>query len=116
MPMPEQILDAVAVENVKSIAGGSAFYHNLAMANAVQHQNLAQQNAIAEQAALGVARLAAIKTLVETDPSEAMSTQKMMTGNDVANTMQSLLAALNSGGQGVKAMQTTPPETGKGAA
>ena len=109
MPIAESIIDSVAIDNVKSIAGGSAFYANLAMANAVQHQNLTQQNAIAEQAALGVARLVAVKGLVETDPAEAVATNKMMTGNDVASSMQSLLAALNSGGQGVKSMQTTPP-------
>lgn len=109
MALPEQIVDSVAIDNVKSIAGGSAFYANLAMANAVQHQNLAAQNAIGEHAAMGIARLAAVKSLVESDPSEAISMNKMMTGNDVASQMQALLAALNSGGQGVKSMQTTPP-------
>jgi len=113
MPLPEQIVDSVAIANVKAVAEGGAFYSNLAMANAVQHQNLSQQNAVAEQAATGVVRLSALKGIVETDPIQAMAINKMMTGNDTASQMQALLAALNSGGQGVKAVAVTPPESAK---
>ena len=113
MPIPEDIIQSVAIDNVKTIASGpsvnSQFYQGLAMANAVHNQNLSQQNAIAEQNAMGVARLATVKQLIEVDPTESVAVNKMMTGNDVASQMQSLLAALNSGGQGVKSMQTTPP-------
>lgn len=119
MPIPEAITESVAVDNLKVVAGGpasnAAFYSGLAMSNAVQHQNLTQQNALAEQAAMGVARIAAVKGLVEADPTQAMAINKMMTGNDVASQMQALLAALNSGQQGTKSAQTTPPETGKTA-
>jgi hypothetical protein len=115
MPIPEQIVDSVAIDNVKSIAGGSAFYSNLAMANAVHHQALAQANAISEQNAMGVARLSAVKQLVEVDPAQSVALNKIMTGNDVAAQMQALLAALNSGQQGTKSAQTTPPQTGSGS-
>jgi hypothetical protein len=113
MPIPDQIVDSVAIANTKAVAEGAAFYSNLAMANSVQHQNLTQQNALAEQSAMGVARLAAVKNLIEADPAQAMAVNKMMTGNDVASQMQALLAALNSGQQGAKSAQSTPPETGK---
>jgi len=111
--IPSEILSAVAIDNVKTIASGPAvnsqFYQGLAMSNAVHNQNLTQANAIAEQNAMGIARLAQIKAMIEVDPSEAQSINKMMTGNDVASQMQSLLAALNSGAQGVKAAVNTPP-------
>jgi len=113
MPLPEQIIDSIAIDNVKTIAGApavnSSFYQGLAMGNAVHNQNLSQQNAIAEQNAMSVARLALAKQLTEVDPSESIATNKLLTGNDVASQMQSLLAALNSGAQGVKAQAITPP-------
>ena len=105
----------IAIDNVKTIAAApavnSSFYQGLAMGNAVHNQNLSQQNAIAEQNAMGVARLATVKQLIEVDPTESVAVNKMMTGNDVASQMQSLLAALNSGTQGVKATVITPPLT-----
>ena len=117
MPIPESITESVAVDNLKVVAGGPAsnvaFYGGLAMKSAVLNQDLAQQNAIAEQNAMGVARLAAVKQLVEVDPAQSVALNKMMTGNDVAAQMQALLAALNSGQQGVKSAQSTPPETKK---
>jgi hypothetical protein len=113
MPIPEDIVTSVAVDNVKTIAGGPAtnsqFYQGLAMGNAVHNQNISQQNALAEQNAMGVARLATVKQLIEVDPTESAAVNKLMTGNDVASQMQALLAALNSGAQGVKAQVVTPP-------
>jgi len=113
MPIPEDIIQSIAIDNVKTIAAGPAvnsqFYQGLAMGNAVHNQNLSQQNAIAEQNAMGVARLATVKQLIEVDPTESVAVNKLMTGNDVASQMQSLLAALNSGAQGVKAQVVTPP-------
>lgn len=52
-----------------------------------------------------------VEMLLTTSPQEATSASKILTGNDVASQMQALLAALNSGQQGVKAAQTTPPVT-----
>jgi hypothetical protein len=37
---PEKIVESVAIDNLKTIAGGPAFYANLAMSNAVQNQDL----------------------------------------------------------------------------
>jgi len=53
----------------------------------------------------------AVELLLTADASEAAALSKILTGNDVASQMQALLAALNSGQQGVKSAQTTPPTT-----
>lgn len=115
MPIPDQIVESVAVDNVKAVAGGSAFYSNLAMSNAVSIQNLQQQEALNSARAMEVARLNAVhggsKFTYELGAEEARANQKLLTGDSVAQQMQSLLAALNSGGQGVKSMGITPPPT-----
>lgn len=104
MPVPQEALDAVAHNNVKTIGEAGAFYASLAMADAV-----------ADQRAFGeirrAATSAAVKNLLEADPIEAVSTLKVLSGNDSAQTLATLLAALNSGQQGVKVAQTTPPVT-----
>jgi len=113
MPIPEEIIESIAIDNIKTIAAGPAvnsqFYQGLAMGNAVHNQNLSQQSAISEQSAIGIARLATVKQLIEVDPIESVAVNKILTGNDVASQMQTLLAALNSGAQGVKAQVVTPP-------
>lgn len=115
MPIPDMITESVAIDNVKTIASGpsvnSQFYQGLAMGNAVANQNLQQQQAVAEANSMGIARLASISKLIEIDPTESVAINKVMTGNDVASQMQSLLAALNSGGQGVKSLVVTPPKS-----
>lgn len=119
MPIPDPITESVAVDNVKTIAAGPAtgvaFYGNLAMANAVANQNLQQQEALNSARAMEVARLNAVhggsKFTYELGAEEARANQKLLTGDSVAQQMQSLLAALNSGGQGVKSMGITPPPT-----
>ena len=112
MPIPEEIIESIAIDNIKTIAAGPAvnsqFYQGLAMGNAVHNQNLSQQSAISEQSAIGIARLATVKQLIEVDPIES-AVNKILTGNDVASQIQTLLAALNSGAQGVKAQVVTPP-------
>ena len=113
MALPEEIVTSVAIDNVKTIASGpsvnSQFYQGLSMGNAVHNQNMSQQNAIAEQNAIGVARLTAIKQLIEVDPLEAIAVNKVMTGHDLGSQITALLSALNSGGMAVKSNFVTPP-------
>lgn len=110
-----QISDSVVADNLKTIAGASAFYSTLAMGNAVSHQ---KRTDILAEALLG----RAARSIVEEDPTEAASVQKILTGNDIAQQMQALSASVsNSLGQlaaaiasiqqNVKAAQTTPPNT-----
>ena len=44
MPLPEEVVTSVSSTNFKSLGDGPSFYHNLAMSNAVNQQNLAAQN------------------------------------------------------------------------
>jgi hypothetical protein len=104
MPIPDAIIESVAVDNVKTVAGGPAFYSNLAMGNAISNQQA--MNAIS-QASVG----SIIKNLTEVDPAEALAINKAMTGNDLAQGITALLAALQSGQVGTKVAQTTPPVT-----
>lgn len=104
MPVNEQVVDSLTIENLKNVAGAGAFYAGLAMRDAVDHSR--RINAISE-AALG----AVIKGLIEIDPAEALSQVKALTGDDAASRVISALTALGYGQQGVKAAQTTPPTT-----
>ncbi|TVR59433.1 MAG: hypothetical protein EA420_15990 [Candidatus Competibacteraceae bacterium] len=104
MPIPDSIVESVAIDNVKTVAGGPAFYSNLAMGNAVSHQQ--GMNAILTAAVGSV-----VKGLTEMDPSEAISISRALTGHDSAQGITALLAALQSGHVGTKVAQTTPPVT-----
>lgn len=104
MALHEDIIGSVANANLKNLGEAPAFYMALAMGDAVAHQR--NTNAIRE-AALG----SILKKLTEMDSEEAISILKSTSGNEVASQMANLLAALNSGQQGVKSAQTTPPAT-----
>jgi hypothetical protein len=101
MPLPEEVVQSVSSTNFKSLGDGPSFYHNLAMSNAVNQQNLAAQNAIAQQQALGTVLTAAVgkivKALTEADAEEAVSLSKIMSGDDVAAKIGSLIGSLGFG-------------------
>lgn len=105
MARSQDIIDSVADSNLKTIAESGAFY------TASLHQ--IHVNAIAELGAITRAATAkAIKALLENDAEEAASTQKILSGNDLAQQLAQLTAAVASIQQSVKAAQTTPPQTG----
>jgi len=104
MSADQGLIDSVANENTKVGAGAPAFYQSIAMSNAVSHQN--RMNIVAE-----AATATAVNVLLNMDPSQAVSEQKVLSGNDLAQQLSALLTALNSGQQGVKSAQTTPPVT-----
>ena len=82
----KEMSESVAAANLKSLGDAPAFYHNLALGNAVAHQG--RVNAITE-AAMGKV----IEAIIGVSPSEG--------GADVA-ALQQLM----------KGAQTTPPQTG----
>lgn len=84
--LPDDIREALAVENVKTVGGAPAVLQNLSLANAVAHQQA--MNAIS-QAATGKI----VESIIATSPSEG--------GVDIAGLQQLL-----------KGAQTTPPVTG----
>ena len=107
MPADQGLIDAVADANIKTLAESTSFWMAQSMGNHVQSQNRLQ--ILAE-----TAMAKSIELLQNISMSEATAENKIATGNDVASQMQALLAALNSGGQGVKAMGLTPPVTATG--
>ena len=98
------VLGAVSNTNMKSVGEGPAFYSNLAMSNAVAHQQ--GMNTILTAAVGSIT-----KKLTEIDIAEAASIVKAATGQDFAGGIVSILAALASGQIGSKEAQTTPPST-----
>jgi len=107
MPEPvsetvDNAVEAVNVGNVKTVAEAAAV--SLAQTFQDQAAHRARLNVLAEQL-LSVAA----KGLHEVDPTEAISTLKTLTGNDPAQSMNAILAALAANQQNVKAAQTTPP-------
>jgi len=98
------IVGAVANTDLKSVGEGPAFYSNLAMGNAVSHQQ--GMNTILT-AAVG----AIVKKLTEIDVAEATAIVKASTGQDLAGSISALMAALASGQVTAKTAQTTPPPT-----
>lgn len=107
MPVNESVVDAVSINNVKTLGEAAAHSTALAFENAVSHQN--RMNIIAESAVGNI-----VKNLTEVDPAQAVAILKATSGNEVAATIAQLAAALSSGQQGTKAAQTTPPVTGGG--
>ncbi len=98
------ILGTVANTNLKSVGEGPAFYSNIAMGNAVSHQQ-------AMNTILTAAAGSTVKKLTEIDVAEASAIVKASTGQDLAGSIASLMAALASGQIGAKEAQTTPPAT-----
>jgi hypothetical protein len=106
MALNPDVVEAVTAANFKTHAEGGAFYLNLAMGDAVAHQR--RTHVIAENAMGRV-----VKDLIEIDPAEAASVSKAVSGNDLAQQIVQLAAALGGGQQGAKVAQTTPPDTSK---
>lgn len=104
MAADQGVIDSVSNVNTKNLGDAAAFAMGLAFADQVAHQRA--MNSIRE-ASVG----AVVKSLVQVDPIEAVSTGKVLTGNDLAAQIAQLIAALSSAQQGVKAAGTTPPVT-----
>lgn len=121
-----QVVDSVTTDNIKTIAEAGAHAMATAMQNLAAFQQASNSNILAIQQAaqqslvaqtnamtnlLMATTGAIVKNLLEVDPGEAISVQKELSGNDTAQMLAQLLAALNSGQQGVKSAGNTPPVT-----
>jgi Lon protease-like protein len=104
MAADQGVIDSVSNVNTKNLGDAAAFAMGLAYGDAVAHQRA--MNSIRE-ASVG----AVVKSLVQVDPIESTSVNKLLTGNDLASQIAALLAALNANQQGVKSAGTTPPVT-----
>ncbi len=63
--LPEDIVEAIAISNAKSIGEQPAILANLALANAIANLNLSQQNAINNQQAMFQLQMATVAKCVE---------------------------------------------------
>jgi hypothetical protein len=97
------LVQSVANDNTKTVAGQPALLANLSLQNLVAHQQRLQL--IAEAATGNV-----VKNLSELDPAQAAAVLKTTQG-DMGAQLQALLTALASGQQSAKVAQTTPPPT-----
>lgn len=114
MPVNETIVDTISIENLKSVAGQGAILANLATANAVSNQQIAQQNATSHQQAMNALLLATVGALTNmmtsNDPTQAMSDVKILQSS-LDQKIAELGASIASIQQLVKGAQSTPPET-----
>lgn len=114
MPVNETIVDTISIENLKAVAGQGAILANLATANAVANQQIAQQNATTHQQAMNALLLATVgamsNMMTSNDPTQAMSDVKILQSS-LDQKLAELSAAV-AGMQGlVKSAQTIPPVT-----
>jgi Killing trait len=98
--LPKEIIDAIAIGNVKSVAEQSSMLSNLAYANLITNTNLAQANAVSNQQALN--QLGATVTgksvnlVANLSPLEAVASVKLDTGNDIAEQLADLKGTLEA--------------------
>jgi hypothetical protein len=63
-PLPDEIVQSIAISNAKSLEAQPAILANLELAQQVFNQNLRQQNAVAQQQAMNLIRLAVVAKCV----------------------------------------------------
>ena len=107
--LPDDIREAIAIGNVKSVAEQSSMLSNLAYANLISNTNLGQQNAVSNQQALN--QLGATVTgksvnlVANVNPLEAVAAVKLDTGNDIAEQLSDLKGTIQA--------FSPPPPTGQ---
>lgn len=98
--VPGDIVESIAMANVKSVAEQPAMLANLALSNLIANVNLSQQNAVSNQQALNQICLTVVGKVVNLlttlSPLEAMSDEKVLTGNAVAEEIADLKASLQA--------------------
>lgn len=104
-----QIVDGVAIDNAKCVAGQPASLANLALANAVSFQQLANNSMVSLMASVNAR---CVDHVLDTSIIDAVAVNKVATGNDVAQQLATLGAAIAQVQQTMKGAQTTPPSTG----
>ncbi len=96
-PISVDIMQAIAVGNVKSVAEQPAMLSNLALSNLIQNVNLSQQNAVSSQQAMNQLFLTVIGKIVNllanVNPTEAAAITELFTGNEAAEQIADLKAS-----------------------
>jgi hypothetical protein len=98
--LPDDIRESIAIANVKSVAEQPSMLSNLAYANLIQNDNLSQQNAVSNQQAMNQLQTTvtgkAVNLISNLTPMEAVAVDKIDTGNDIAEQISDLKAAIAS--------------------
>jgi hypothetical protein len=99
-PLPEEVLQTIAISNAKSVSEQPAMLSNLAFGNNASNANLSQQNAVSNQQAMNELNVVvtgkAINLVANLSPTEALSTSQLFTGNTVAEEIADLKASVDS--------------------
>lgn len=98
--LPSDIVQSVAIGNLKCISEQPAMISNLAYANLVSNTNLSQQNAVSNQQAmneLGIAVVGkTVNNVANLGPLEARSAVDILSNNELAQTIADLKATLQA--------------------
>ena len=98
--LPDDIREAVAISNVKSVAEQTSMLANLTFGNLGSNTNLSQQNAVSNQQSLNQLGIAvtgkAVNLVSNLSPIEANAINKLDTGNDVAEQLADLKAEVKT--------------------
>jgi hypothetical protein len=86
--VPDDIREAVAIANLKSIAEQPAMLSNLAYANLINNVNLSQQNALSNQQAMNQLTVSvtskAVNRISNLSSLESLSLTTLLTAKDLA--------------------------------
>ncbi|WP_210247076.1 hypothetical protein [Aliikangiella marina] len=108
--LPDEIIEGVAIGNLKSISEQPAMLSNLAYSNSVTNTNLSQQNSVSNQQSMNDLVLSstakASNTISNLTPLEARSAVDILTNNELAQTIADLKSTLQA------FSDTTDPSTG----
>ena len=98
--LPDKIVEAVAIGNLKCISEQPAMFSNLAYSNTVANTNLSMQNAVANQQAMNELNVAvtanAVSKVSDLAPLEARSAVDILTNDEVAQAILDLKAAVSA--------------------
>ena len=96
--LPSDIVQSVAIGNLKSISEQPAMLSNLAYSNVVANTNLSQQNAVSNQQAmneLGISIVGkTVSNVANLGPLEARSAVDILTNDELAQTIADLKSTL----------------------
>jgi len=99
--LPDDIRESIALGSFCSITGQPSSLSNLAYSNAINNNNLTQQNTVANQQAMNQVAQSilgnAVNLVANLSAMEAVAVTKMDTGNDIAQQIMDLQAAVASG-------------------
>lgn len=111
MPLPAEVIEAVAIADVKNLGEAPALAAAISSHNAVHAQSnyFAHSNRVNGMLEAAMAR--SIDLLQNVGPIEARSASQVATGHDVASQIAQMQASIAAGQQSAKTAQTTPPPT-----